>query len=217
MVEPRITETRFPDPNLAEADGLLCFGGRLDIATLVDAYSHGIFPWPSSDRTPIPWFAPPRRGILKFDEFHIPRRLAQFIRNMKWTTTVNQNFAGVIQGCASQKRRGGTWITRGMIEAYVKLHEAGFALSVEVWDGEQLVGGIYGMLCGGVFSAESMFFAEDNASKVALVRLVEHLQSLGHAWMDIQMVTDTTAKFGGREISRDEFQTMCRDRRISAR
>jgi leucyl/phenylalanyl-tRNA--protein transferase len=206
----------FPSTDLADEDGLLCFGGRLDVPTLVDAYSHGIFPWPSSDRTPVPWFSPPMRGILRFEELHVQRRLAQFIRNMKWTTTVNQNFAGVIRGCASQKRRGGTWITQGMIDAYVKLHEAGFALSVEVWDVERLVGGIYGVLCGGVFSAESMFHAEDNASKVALVRLVEHLQSLGHAWMDIQMVTETTEKFGAREVGREEFQRMCRDRRASA-
>lgn len=195
----------FPDPNLAEEDGLLCIGGRLDVPTLVDAYSHGIFPWPSSDRGPVPWFAPPARGIIEFDAFHVPRRLAQFIRNMKWTATVNKDFAGVIRGCASQKRRGGTWITKRMVEAYCQLHEAGPAMSVEVWDGERLVGGIYGVKSARFFSAESMFHAEDNASKVALVRLVEHLRSLGLTWMDIQMVTPTTAPFGGREITRAEF------------
>ena len=172
---------------------------------LLDAYSHGIFPWPSgSEDDPIPWFSPPMRGVIDFDSFRIPRRLAQFIRNTKWTTTLDRDFAGVICGCAAQPR-GGTWITRAMIEAYCELHRAGHAHSIECWDGEKLIGGIYGVFTSNVFSAESMFFAQNNASKICLVKLVEHLSKLGLAWLDIEVVTPTTEKFGGKEIPREEF------------
>ncbi len=196
--------SRFPDPRVAWDDGLLCIGGGLSVPVLVDAYSHGIFPWPFGEDAPIPWFSPPQRGVIEFDSIHIPRRLAQFMRNMKWTTTIDRDFAGVIRGCAAQPR-GGTWITRAMINGYVALHRAGHAHSIECWNGEDLVGGIYGVFVGNVFSAESMFFKESNASKVCLVRLVEHLASLGLTWLDIEVVTLTTEKFGGRLIPREDF------------
>lgn len=196
--------SRFPDPRLARDDGILCVGGNLRVETLVDAYSHGIFPWPVSEDAPIFWFSPPRRAVIDFDSFHVTRRLAQFMRNMEWTITLDRDFPAVIRGCSTQPR-GGTWITPAMIDGYIELHRAGHAHSLECREGEKIVGGIYGVFIGGVFSAESMFFAASNASKVCLVRLVEHLAALGLTWLDVQALTPTTSAFGAREIPRAAF------------
>jgi leucyl/phenylalanyl-tRNA--protein transferase len=195
----------FPTPHSAGPDGFLGIGGRLETSWLVDAYRHGIFPWPLADGT-LAWFSPDPRAVIEFDEFHISRRLRDTLRSGKFTTTLDCDFAGVIDGCAtSGDRRGATWITPAMRRAYVRLHEAGIAHSVEVWHDGALAGGTYGVAIGGLFAAESMFYRVRDASKAALARLAEHLRSRGFVLWDIQQLTPHTASLGAKEITRDEY------------
>lgn len=177
----------------------------MDVDWLLDAYRHGIFPWPLGDGTTA-WFSPDPRAVIEFDDFHVSRRLRDTLRSRKFTTSLDCDFAGVIGGCATAgDRRGATWITPAMRRAYLRLHEAGLAHSVEVWHEGALVGGTYGVAIGGLFAAESMFYRVRDASKVALVRLVEHLQSRGFVLWDIQQLTPHTASLGAKEIARDEY------------
>lgn len=196
----------FPDPRLSLPDGLLCIGGNLEVTTLVEAYSRGIFPWPQ-EGYPLLWFSPPRRGIIEFKDFHIARSLRKFLKKSTWQVTVNRAFAQVISACAEQPRQGqaGTWILPPMQAAYETLHAQGYAHSVEVWDETRLIGGLYGVYTGGVFAGESMFHHQPNASKQALIFLVERLRAQGFTWMDTQMVTPSLQAFGGKYIERDEF------------
>ncbi|GIL16432.1 MAG: leucyl/phenylalanyl-tRNA--protein transferase [Oligoflexia bacterium] len=197
----------FPNPRLTTAEGLVAVGGNLKVETLVAAYSKGIFPWPQ-EGYPMLWFCPDPRGVLDFHDFHVPTSLKKFEKkHPNWKVTTNQAFPEVIRQCRLQKRPGqsGTWISKEIQAAYIKFFEAGFVLSLEVWDGDELIGGIYGVLLKGLFSGESMFYKRDNASKIAFWKIVEHLKSLGHQWMDIQMVTSVTKAFGGKYIPREEF------------
>lgn len=195
----------FPMPQSAGADGFLGIGGRLDPDWLVDAYRHGIFPWPLGDGT-LAWFSPDPRAVIEPDDFHVSRRLRDTLRSGKFTTSVDGDFAGVIAGCATAGDRcGATWITPAMRRAYVRLHEAGLAHSVEVWHDGELAGGTYGVAIGGLFAAESMFYRVRDASKAALVRLVEHLRARGYVLWDIQQLTPHTKSLGAKEISRDEY------------
>lgn len=195
----------FPDPRLARSDGLLCVGGNLALSTLQAAYRLGIFPWPHRD-WPLLWFSPDPRAILDFDKIHCSRSLKKILRKHPYRLTRNQAFSQVIGTCASIKRSTpGTWIRPDMIAAYQAWHRAGGVLSVEVWQGSDLVGGIYGVLSENYFSAESMFHRESNASKIALIELISWLKDLGHHWMDIQMLTPTLEQLGAEEIPRDEF------------
>lgn len=208
----------FPDPNMAGDDGLLCAGGDLRVETLLSAYSQGIFPWPQ-EGLPLLWFSPPRRGVLDFSEVHWPRRFLRELRSSertlvkqsKFTITFNRDFARVIRACAQvpQKNSHGTWILPPMEGAYMRFHEAGFAHSVECWRGDiihgEMVGGLYGVYVGGVFSGESMFQLQSGASKRCLFALIERLQAQGLTWMDTQMVTPILQSFGGKYIARDEF------------
>jgi leucyl/phenylalanyl-tRNA--protein transferase len=159
------------------------------------------------DGWPLVWFSPEKRAVLEFEELHVPRRLARVRRNTVLTCTINQNFEAVITHCARVKRAGedGTWITPQMLRAYNELHRAGYAHSVEVWDHEQLVGGLYGVCVDGSFSGESMFHLRPNASKLALLHLIDHLRGRGLDWIDIQMLTPHMAALGAKEIGRDEF------------
>lgn len=202
----RTTYNPFPDPAHADESGLLCIGGALDVDTLYAAYSHGIFPWPH-EGTPLLWFTPAARGVLDFDDLHVSRSFKRFMRHTRWHLTFDQQFAAVIRACAVVPRPGqmGTWITDDMIEGYIAFHEAGFAHSVECWDGDHLIGGLYGVFVQGIFSAESMFHLKDNASKLCLSGLVERLKARGLTWLDVQMVTPTLEAFGAKEIPRDEF------------
>ncbi len=197
----------FPDPNETDEEGVLAIGGDLEPESLVLAYSQGIFPWPISAKLPLVWFSPPRRAVLEFDALHLPRSLKAAQKRAKFTLTLDQAFASVIRECARQPRPGqkGTWITRAMIAAYARLHELGLAHSAEAWSGETLVGGIYGVSIGGTFAGESMFHTEPNASKLALLHLVEHLRARGLEWMDIQVLTPHLEALGAREITRAEF------------
>jgi len=197
----------FPPAESADAEGVVGFGGKLTPEWLLDAYQHGIFPWPTGDPTlPVPWCSPDPRAVIEWEHFHVPRRLAQTCRGGRFRATIDTDFAAVIRGCAtSGKRRGQTWLTPPMIRAYTQLFELGRCHSVEVWQGDELAGGIYGLALGGLFAAESMFYRVRDASKVALVHLVERLRSRNFVLMDIQQLTRHTAQFGAIEIPRAEY------------
>ena len=193
----------FPDPAQADADGLVAVGGELSPERLLAAYRQGIFPWSVNPAT---WWSPDPRGVIELDRFHVSQSLAKLVRQEVFELTVDTAFREVMQACAAPgPKRRGTWISPEFIEAYCRLHELGHAHSVECWQAGKLAGGIYGVAVGGLFAGESMFHAVDNASKVALWRLVEHLRSRGFVLFDIQMVTAATKPFGAREIPRREY------------
>lgn len=189
----------------------MAFGGDLHPESLRLAYRQGIFPWPmetpGGKPLPLTWFSPNPRAILDFSELHIPRSLERARKRCTWRFTQNQAFEAVIRACARTPRPGqkGTWINSEMLQAYVRFHHEGCAHSVEVWEGETLVGGIYGVDVDGAFAGESMFHLQPNASKLALLHLVDLLRQCGREWMDIQMMTPHLESLGAREISRDEF------------
>lgn len=194
---------RFPDPRTAATDGLVAVGGDFSPERLLLAYRSGIFPWTDA---PISWWSPDPRGIFELEQFHVPRSLERFLRKNPYVVTRDRAFRAVMAGCAApDPRRGATWVTANFIEAYARLHELGHAHSVECWCGEELVGGIYGVAVGGLFAGESMFHRADNASKVALYHLVQHLRSRGFVLFDIQMVTAATHQLGAIEISRADY------------
>ncbi|NDD91055.1 leucyl/phenylalanyl-tRNA--protein transferase [bacterium] len=204
-----------PDP-----DGVVALDGKLDTRTLIEAYRLGVFPWPTEiqlrPRGPavmvLLWFCPPERAILEYRHLHIGKSLEKSRRRElnagHLRITENQSFREVMEACASTPRPGstGTWITSEMIQAYTELFDLGYARSVEVWDSQgYLVGGIYGVEVDGIFSAESMFHRVPNASKIALLHLMESLHSRGISWIDIQMMTPHLERLGARALSRREF------------
>lgn len=197
---------RFPDPSRATPEGIVAFGGQLDADNLLHAYRQGIFPWPVED-LPLAWFCPPERAVLDFADLRVPRSLAKTRRQSALRFTVDARFAEVITACAKTQRpdQNGTWITARMIRAYCELHEKGHAHSVEAWDGEELAGGLYGVDADGVFAGESMFYRRPNASKLALLYLIDHLAEKGAAWMDIQAMTPHMAALGAKNIPRATF------------
>lgn len=196
----------FPPPTSTTPEGLLCIGGRLSPEWLLDAYAHGIFPWPMWEDEPIAWWSPDPRAIIELDGLHVSRRLQRTLRSGKFRVTRDHDFAGVIRGCATAgDRTGNTWLTPAMINAYRQMHTLGHAHSVEVWQVDRLVGGTYGIAIGGLFAAESMFHTERDASKVALVHLVSHLNARGFQLLDVQQWTDHTGCMGAIEISREDY------------
>lgn len=198
--------SRFPPPNATTPEGLLCVGGRLTPDWLLDAYRHAIFPWPMWTDEPIAWWSPDPRAILELNCLHISRRLERTMRSGRFRITFDRDFAGVIRGCATAgDRTNNTWLTPGMIDAYCRMHELGHAHSVEVAIDDELVGGTYGIAIGGLFAAESMFNRVRDASKIAVVHLVNHLRSKGFALLDIQQWTPHTGTMGAIEISRAEY------------
>jgi len=201
-----IDEPIFPSPEFAEANGLLAIGGDLHPARLVMAYSMGIFPW-FSENDPILWWSPAPRLVLYPPEFHLSRRLGRLLRSGAFTLSADTAFAEVIASCAtaSGRRENGTWITAEMQQAYIRLHQLGFAHSIECWRDGQLAGGLYGVCLDRIFFGESMFTRITDASKVALAALVEHALDLGIALIDCQMATDHLRRFGARELSRKAF------------
>jgi len=181
-------------------------GGVLQPDWLLDAYRHGIFPWPDSDYEPMLWWSPDPRAVIEFDALHVSRSLQRTLRSGRYRATVNREFAAVIDACATAPgRKGATWLTDEMLAAYKRLHELGHAHSVEVWRDEQLAGGVYGVAIGGAFAAESMFHYQRDASKVALVHLVGHLRARGYLLLDIQQWTDHTGAMGATEIPRSDY------------
>ena len=199
----------FLDPALAPFEGIVAVGGSLTTTNLLRAYRRGVFPWPINEEI-LPWFCPETRAILNFDDLHISRRLARLQRQNRFEFTIDKAFLAVIQSCATVERKdqSGTWITPRIIDAYCNLHEEGWAHSVEVWKDGSLAGGLYGVDSGGAFAGESMFTLVNDASKLALLHLLEHLKARGLGWIDIQMMTPHMAALGAKEIERDEFLQM---------
>ncbi len=197
---------KFPPVTNADESGLLALGGDLDVSSLVLAYSQGIFPWPSSDYEMIPWYSPDPRGILEFKNLHISHSLKKLLRQKKFEVRFNEQFEKVILNCAhTHHKKGQTWITPKMMEAYINLHYAGYAYSAETYQEGKLVGGVYGVRIKNYICGESMFHHTSNASKVALVTLIQQLHTEGVTWMDTQMVTPVVESLGGELISREIF------------
>lgn len=197
-------DIRFPNVNKATPDGLLAVGGDLCVERLLLAYKSGIFPWFESEE-PILWWSPNPRFVLFPEKLKLSKSMKQVLRNKDYSVTINKVFRDVISECSKVKRSGqtGTWITKNMIEAYVKLHELGYAKSVEVWRDDVLVGGLYGIDIGnGIFSGESMFAKESNASKVGFITFI---QNSNYKLIDCQVYTNHLESMGAEDISRDVF------------
>jgi leucyl/phenylalanyl-tRNA--protein transferase len=196
----------FPSPLASTEEGLVCVGGRLAPEWLLDAYRHGIFPWPVWDEEPMAWWSLDPRAIIELDGLHVSRRLARTIKSGKFAATIDRDFWGVIESCASASGRAeNTWLTPAMIDAYLEMHRLGHAHSVEVWRDGALAGGTYGVSIGGFFAAESMFHRVRDASKVAIAVLVAHLRARGYALLDIQQWTPHTGRLGAIEIPRTDY------------
>ncbi len=200
-----VPRSSFPDPRAARGD-IVVLGADLSVQTLRDAYWHGIFPWPH-EGLPLPWFSPRRRAVIFFDELHVARSLRKAQRRAHYTFTIDRDFRSVIRACAASPRpeQDGTWIGPEIIAAYSRLHEAGDAHSIEVWRDKVLVGGLYGVDSGGVFTGESMFHLVSDTSKLALLFVIDHLQSRGSTFLDCQVMTPHVDALGAREIPRARF------------
>ncbi len=202
-------DLRFPPPSLAGPEGLLAVGGDLSVPRLLSAYSQGIFPWYDA-ASPILWWSPDPRPVLFPAELHVSRRLERLVRQKRFDIGFDTDFPAVIRACARVRRPGqrGTWITRAMIRAYIDLHRAGFAHSVEARLDGRLVGGVYGVALGRAFFGESMFHLEPDASKAAFVALVRRLDDLGFHFIDCQQTTAHLSRFGSRELPRAKFLSL---------
>lgn len=198
----------FPPVNLANEDGLLAIGGDLSAERLSLAYKSGIFPWYNQGE-PIIWYSPNPRMVLFPNDLKISKSMKQIIRKNQFRVTFNQNFSEVIFNCKNSYRegQGGTWITDEMEQAYINLHRLGIAKSVEVWKGNELVGGLYGIDLGHVFCGESMFSKVSNASKFAFIQLVQKLEKENYLLIDCQVYNAHLASLGADEISRSAFLT----------
>ena len=210
----------FPDPRTFEypewvsignylfrSHDIIAFGTQLTVANVREAYLRGIFPW-YTEGIPLPWHCPEERAILEFDNLSIPRSLEKLRRKGHLTFTIDKDFSSVIHECSLARRPGqrGTWITDEFENVFTQLHHEGMAHSVEAWDNNgNLVGGLYGVDAGGVFCGESMFYKTANASKLALLFLIDHLRSHGATWLDSQVMTPHLAALGAIEIDRAEF------------
>ena len=199
-------EIIFPPPHLAEADGLLAVGGDLSVERLIEAYRNGIFPW-FSEGDPILWWSPNPRLVLFPEKLKVNKRLMRYYRKSPYRLTVDTAFAKVIDNCATTRTLQGeeTWILQEMKEAYIELHRRGYAHSVECWDNDTLVGGLYGLALDRVFFGESMFSVVTNSSKFALIHLVKSIKEHGIELIDCQMTTNHLLSFGAEEISGEDF------------
>lgn len=201
-------DTPFPDPRgaLIEPDGLLAFGGDLSPKRLLNAYAHGIFPWYSEDQ-PILWWSPDPRTVFRTDRVHLSRRFRQQLRKLDWTIRCDTQFDRVVAACADSPRNGqtSTWIVEPMRAAYSELHRLGHAHSMEVMDGDALVGGLYGVSIGQMFFGESMFSAVSGGSKVALAALARMLHEWGWPIFDAQVESDHLLRMGAQVLSREAF------------
>ncbi|MCA9238232.1 MAG: leucyl/phenylalanyl-tRNA--protein transferase [Planctomycetales bacterium] len=196
----------FPPASHATPIGLVAVGGSLSCERLLDAYRHGIFPWPTYPDEPMLWWSPDPRAVLPLEGYHVSRRLARRLRNGQFVATCNTAFESVIRACSrGPGREDGTWLFPEMIRAYVELHRRGHAHSVEIWSEERLVGGVYGVAIGGAFAAESMFHRATDGSKAALAHLVMHLRARGYQLLDIQQWTSHTGSLGAMEIRRRDY------------
>ena len=197
----------FPDPRKADAEGLIAYGGDLNPQRVLAAYAQGIFPWPYDAASPLLWFSPDPRMVLKPADLHISRSLQRTIKQQRFEVRFDTAFDQVIRQCATVRRpkQRGTWITDAMIRAYCQLHEMGYAHSVETWREGTLVGGVYGVSLGAAFFGESMFARQPNASKVAFAHLIRQLQAWNFHLLDCQMETPHLARFGATPWPRTRF------------
>ena len=202
-------ELWFPNPRWGVEDGLVAIGGDLSIDRLLLAYSNGFFPWFSyKDQEEPLWFCPLERFVIFPSKIHISHSMQQLINQQRYRVTMNEDFEGVIQGCATAQNRNqeeGAWLGPDIMKAYTELHQQGFAASVEVWDGDRLVGGLYGVNLGKSFFGESMFSLVPNASKLALIHLARMLEILGGELIDCQLETPHLRSMGGRFITYEEY------------
>ena len=196
----------FPSPRSANEHGVVAYGGDLNPNRIIQAYKQGIFPWFESDDNLL-WWSPNPRMILYPEKIKISKSLKSVIKKNTFKVTFNKDFEEVIESCSNIKRLGqkGTWITSGLKESFLNLHEKGLAMSVEVWKDSKIVGGLYGLDLGSVFCGESMFSKSSNASKVALVNLSSELRKNNYKFIDCQIPTEHLKSMGGEEVSRDDF------------
>lgn len=204
----------FPDPHLGEEDGLVAVGGDLSVDRLLLAYSNGFFPWFSyrDQKEPL-WFCPLQRFVIFPDEIHVSHSMRQLIHKDLYRITVNKDFAGVLQGCATAQNRSteeGAWLGPDIVKAYTELHHQGFAASIEVWEKNRLVGGLYGVTLGSSFFGESMFSLVPSASKLALIFLARQFAKLGGTLIDCQLETPHLRSMGARFIPYEEYIRLIR-------
>ena len=206
-------ELFFPAVDEANSDGILAIGGDLSPERLLLAYKSGIFPW-FEEGKPIFWWSPNPRMVLFLDDLVVSKSMRNILNRNIFKVTFNQNFREVISNCQKIKRNGqnGTWITNDMVEAYCKLHELGIAKSVEVWQNEELVGGLYGIDLGHIFCGESMFSKVSNASKVAFIALVNQLKVANYKLLDCQVYNEHLESLGCREIDRSQFMDILKQK-----
>ena len=202
----------FPDPHLGEEDGLVAVGGDLSVDRLLFAYSYGFFPWFSfrGQEEPL-WFCPLQRFVIFPNEIHVSHSMKQLLKKNPYQITINKDFEGVMRGCATAQNRNeleGAWLGAHIIKAYTELYRQGFAASVEVWEGERLVGGLYGVTLGRCFFGESMFSLVPSASKLALIYLARVLEAHGGKLIDCQLETPHLRSMGGRFISYEAYMSI---------
>ena len=209
MVVRLDNELWFPDPHWGEDDGLVAIGGDLSVNRLLLAYNYGFFPWYAFNMESEPhWYCPLDRYVIFPNEIHISHSMRQLLRQQKYKVTVNEDFEGVILGCSKAQGRdeqGGAWLGPNIIEAYTEMHRRGYAASVEVWEGEKLVGGLYGVTLNKAFFGESMFSLVPNASKLALIHLAKAMEKVGGRFIDCQFETPHLSSMGGKHISYDDY------------
>jgi len=212
-MQPNREKPHFPPIDAAGPDGMLFVGGSLAPDWMLEAYRRGIFPMPIriEGRRLIAWLSPDPRGVLEFDELHISRRVHRRLRRGEFQFTFDQAFAKVVEGCAAPRGHDDDcWLTLTMQNAYVTLHDLGHAHSVEVWQGQQLVGGLFGVAIGAAFAAESMFHRVTDASKAAVSYLVGHLKNRGYELLDVQWTNAHTRRLGARDIPRADYLSRLR-------
>lgn len=202
----------FPDPYLGESDGLIAVGGDYSTERLLLAYHNGIFPWSAFRNEQKLWFCPLQRFVIFPNEIHISHSMRALIRKQQYDVTINRDFEGVIQQCGSLRReQEGAWLGDEVIEAYTRLHRLGWASSVEVWERDKLVGGLYGVAIGNCFIGESMFSIVPSASKLALIALAQFMNENGGTMIDCQLETPHLKSMGGRIISYDQYMKILTD------
>lgn len=200
---------KFPDPRTADEEGIVCIGGDLTMDTLLHAYSIGMFPW-FNEEDPIIWWCPDPRSVIIPKDIHISKSMKTLLNTNKFEVRFNTSFYDVIKGCRHAKRKGepGTWLTDDMTIAYTDLYENGYALSVETFEGDTLVGGLYGVIIDKCFFGESMFSNVPNASKIALIKLAQKLTELEFKFIDCQIHNPHLESMGAKLIEREKFLTL---------
>ncbi|MCK5005394.1 MAG: leucyl/phenylalanyl-tRNA--protein transferase [Candidatus Aminicenantes bacterium] len=202
--------TPFPDPSSADKSGLLAVGGSLTNERLIEAYSKGVFPW-YSEGDPVLWWSPDPRILLFPDDLHISRKMRGLLKKEAFKVTIDKQFESVIENCSAPRRDGeGTWITSDMKASYIRLHHSGFAHSVEVWKGDDLVGGLYGICFGKMFFGESMFSKTSNSSKFGFIKLSQYLRKKEFLFIDCQIDSQHLRSLGAAPVIRDKFLRILR-------